>query len=183
MQKSSKHKQEPPVSFKPYKKNASSGGVMGMIQQIIDDAKAEEAEAIVSESDAQKAYEAFVKDTNAAVEEKTKAIVVKTEAKAKAEDEKTKTEEVLSGVMTDLEGLAAEAADLHGECDFILKNFEIRQSARDGEIEALKMVKAILSGAKFSGFLQSDAFADSSSATVDDGSASEDADPLDAYLN
>merc|ERR1719235_1429305 len=171
MQKSSKHKQEPPVSFKPYKKNASSGGVMGMIQTIIDDAQAAENEAIVSESDAQKAYETFVKDTNAAVDQKTKEITVKTEAKAKASDDKTKEEEVLSAVMSDLEGLAAEKADLHGECDFILKNFEIRQSARDGEIEALKMVKAILSGAKFGAFLQSNAFADSSSTMGDSSDA------------
>merc|ERR1719231_801684 len=42
-------KQTPPVAFKPYKKNASSGGVMGMIQMIIDDAKAAEAETIVAE--------------------------------------------------------------------------------------------------------------------------------------
>merc|ERR1719393_1215299 len=46
----------PPPGFDGYKKNAASGGVMGMIQQIINDAKAMEAEAIRSEEDAQKAY-------------------------------------------------------------------------------------------------------------------------------
>merc|ERR1719162_2006301 len=45
----------PPPGFQAYKKNAASGGVMGMIQQIINDAKAMEAEAIRSEEDAQKA--------------------------------------------------------------------------------------------------------------------------------
>merc|ERR1712216_849533 len=55
----------PPAGFEAYKKNAAAGGVMGMIQQIIDDAKAMEAEAIRSEEDAQKAYEDFVKETNA----------------------------------------------------------------------------------------------------------------------
>merc|ERR1719182_1372666 len=39
----------PPPGFKDYKKNAASGGVMGMIQQIINDAKAMEAEAIRAE--------------------------------------------------------------------------------------------------------------------------------------
>merc|ERR1719171_661175 len=39
-------KQTPPVAFKAYKKNKSAGGVMGMIQMIIDDAKAAEAEII-----------------------------------------------------------------------------------------------------------------------------------------
>merc|ERR1712217_555103 len=52
----------PPPGFEEYKKNAASGGVMKMIEQIISDAKAMEAEAIRSEEDAQKAYEDFVKE-------------------------------------------------------------------------------------------------------------------------
>merc|ERR1719218_334244 len=55
----------PPPGFESYKKNAAAGGVMGMLQQIINDAKAMEAEAIHAEEDSQKAYEEFVKDTNA----------------------------------------------------------------------------------------------------------------------
>merc|ERR1740117_1953394 len=43
----------PPPGFESYKKNAASGGVMGMIQQIINDAKAMEAETIRSEEDSQ----------------------------------------------------------------------------------------------------------------------------------
>jgi len=35
-----------------------------------------------------------------------------------------------------------------------MKNFELRQTARDEEVEALRQAKAILSGAKFSEFLQ-----------------------------
>merc|ERR1711935_626563 len=61
--------QAPPPGFKSYEKNAASGGVMGMMQGIIDDAKAMEAEAIRGEEDSQKAYEDFVKDTNDSLEE------------------------------------------------------------------------------------------------------------------
>merc|ERR1719453_2196381 len=74
----------PPPGFEAYKKNAAAGGVMGMIQQIINDAKAMEAETIRSEEDAQKAYEDFVKDTNGSIEAKSKDIVNKSESKAKA---------------------------------------------------------------------------------------------------
>merc|ERR1719310_689877 len=118
-----------------------------MIQMIIDDAKAEEAEIINAESDAQKAYESFVKDTNAGITQREKEIIDKTEAKAKAEDEKTKAEQTLEEVVEELEGLSQELADLHHQCDFVMKNFEIRQTARDQEIEALRMVKQILSRA------------------------------------
>merc|ERR1712045_136409 len=62
----------PPPGFETYKKSAAAGGVMAMIQQIINDAKAMEAETIRDEEDAQKAYEDFVKETNNSIETKSK---------------------------------------------------------------------------------------------------------------
>merc|ERR1712013_74095 len=133
----------PPPGFTKYENNAASGGVLSLIQQIISDAKAMEAEAIRSEEDAQKAYEDFVKETNASIEAKSKDIMNKSEQKAKA------------AVMLELEQLSNYNAELHQSCDFVLKNFDLRQTARDEEVEALRQAKAILSGAKFEEFLQS----------------------------
>jgi len=144
----------PPPGFEAYKKNAAAGGVMGMIQQIINDAKAMEAEAVRAEEDAQKAYEDFVKDTNGSVEEKNKDIVHKSETKAKAEADLVQAKDDKEAVLLELEQLGNYKAELHSSCDFIVKNFEIRQQARDEEVEALKQAKAILSGAKFDMFLQ-----------------------------
>jgi len=143
----------PPPGFGTYKKQ-SSGGVMGMLEQIIADTKTLEAEAIKAESDAQKAYEAFVKDTNASVEEKTRDITNKSDEKAKAEQDKTSAEEAKEAAMNEQQMNKNEEADLHKSCDFTLKNFDIRQSARDQEVEALRQAKAILSGAKFTDLLQ-----------------------------
>merc|ERR550532_1889602 len=114
------HKQEPagpppPPGFEAYKKNAASGGVMKMIQEIINDAKAMEAES--------------------------KEIVNKSELKAKAEGELVETKEAKEAVMLELEQLSNYDAELHQSCDFVLKNFDIRQTARDEEIEALKQAK------------------------------------------
>merc|ERR1719161_3056035 len=78
----------------------------------------------------------------------------KQEDKAKAQGEKTSSEEEKKEHMLTLEQLANSAADLHKSCDFVIKNFDIRQEARDQEIEALKQAKAILSGAKFEFLLQ-----------------------------
>merc|ERR1719362_2421331 len=72
----------PPAGFEDYKKNSAAGGVMGLIQQIIKDAKAMEAEAISSDDDAQKTYEAFVKDTNDSIEARVKEIMNKSSEKA-----------------------------------------------------------------------------------------------------
>jgi hypothetical protein len=144
----------PPPGFETYKKSEASGGVVDMIQQIINDAKAMEAEAIRSEEDAQKAYEDFVKETNASIEAKSKDIVNKSELKATAEADLVETKEAKESVMIELEQLSNYNAELHQSCDFVLKNFELRQTARDEEVEALKQAKAILSGAKFEEFLQ-----------------------------
>merc|ERR1719272_2888890 len=163
-----------------------------MIQQIINDAKSVEAEAITAEADSQKSYETFVKDTNGSIEQKSKDIVSNSEARAKAEIEKTKNVESLDSTVAELDGLSSESADLHSQCDFVLKNFETRQTGRSEEIEALKQVKQILSGAKFSQFLQSDQVFDNDStatpAVIDNGSAPEQladdgADPLQEFLD
>merc|ERR1719158_769191 len=108
------------------------------MSNIINDAKAMEAEAIRGEESAQKTYEEFVMDTNTAIEMKTKDIVAKTEAKAKAEGAKVEATTERDSVLGELEQLANENADLHKSCYFTLNNFDIRQTARDEEVEALK---------------------------------------------
>merc|ERR1739846_108139 len=92
----------PPPGFEAYKKNAASGGVISMIQQIITDAKAMEAEAIRSEEDSQKAYEDFVKETNNSIEAKSRDIVNKSEEKAKAEVDLVETNKAKDAVLLDL---------------------------------------------------------------------------------
>merc|ERR1719387_2673377 len=144
----------PPAGFEEYKKSAASGGVMKMIEQIVADAKAMEVETIRSEEDAQKAYEDFVKETNASIESKTAEIVSKSDIKAKKEGDLVETKEAKEATMLELEQLSNYNAELHQSCDFVMKNFELRQTARDEEVEALKQAKAILSGAKFEEFLQ-----------------------------
>merc|ERR1719395_146510 len=112
-----------------------------MIQGIINDAKHMEAEATKSEEDAQKAYEEYVTNTNASIEEKNKDIVNKSEELAVTEADKTEALEAKENLILELDQLSYEAADLHKACDFIMKNFDVRQTARDEEIEALKQAK------------------------------------------
>merc|ERR1719465_345554 len=144
----------PPPGFKSYANNAQSGGVMAMIQQIIDDAKAMEGDAVKAEEQAQVAYETFVTETNASIEAATKESITSAENKAKAESEKSDTEMARDGVVSEIETLIGENGDLHKSCDYTLKNFDLRQAARQSEMEALKQALSILSGASFSAFLQ-----------------------------
>merc|ERR550537_266937 len=144
----------PPPGFKTYAKSGASGGVMAMIEQIIADAKAMEADAIKAEEDSQVAYESMVTETNASIQANEKQIVIDTENKGKAEVEKGETEIEKDAVMEELEQLASENADLHAACDYTLKNFDLRQTARGDEMEALKQALSMLSGAVFSAFIQ-----------------------------
>merc|ERR1719211_833796 len=123
----------PPPGFEAYKKNAASGGVLNMIQQIISDAKAMEAEAIRSEEDAQKAYEDFVKETNASIEAKSRDIVSKSEQKASTEGDLVQAKEAKEAVLLELEQLANYNAELQQSCNFVLKNFEVRQTAKEAK--------------------------------------------------
>merc|ERR1719160_1157248 len=143
----------PPPDFADYQKQPS-GGVLGLIAQIIKDAKAMEAEAVKDEGEAVAAYEDFVSVSNESIDSDKKAIAEKAEHKAKTEVALTNAEKSLDSVVAELDGLAAYKAELHSACDYVLKNFDIRQTKRGEEIEALKQAKAILSGAKFEAFLQ-----------------------------
>merc|ERR1719359_1490902 len=84
-QTNSQHSRQP-AGFKKNDEN-KGGGVMGMINSIINDAKALQAEAMRAEEDSQTAYEIMVKDTNEMVTEKTKDILQKTEQKAKVDED------------------------------------------------------------------------------------------------
>jgi len=140
----------PPPGFKDYSKNKQAGGVQGLIKQIIEDAKAMENQAIRDEEDAQKSYEEFIKDSNSSSDGKQKEVIEKTEENARNKEKLVESKEALDFIMDELAGLSSYDAELHASCDFIMKNFEIRQSSRDEEIEALKQANAILSGAKLS---------------------------------
>jgi len=143
----------PPPAFKAYEKQ-SSGGVTGAIESVIADAKAMEADAIRAEADAQQGYENFSKDTNDAVDEMIRSINTKTEFKAQAESDKVETEQSRDTSIGTLEELANENTALHADCDYTLKNFDLRQGARGAEIEALKQALVFLSGGSFKALLQ-----------------------------
>merc|ERR1719311_769897 len=139
----------PPPPMAEYKKSQGAGGVMALIQNVIDEAKAGEEEAIKSEADAQAAYEEFIKNSNAAVTASQQEIAAKTGEKAETEATKVEAEGNKLAATAEAEQLATYKGELHSSCDFVLKNFDTRQAARQAEIDGLAQAKAILSGADF----------------------------------
>merc|ERR1719235_1395595 len=141
-------------AFKSYEKSKQSGGVIGMIEGIIKDAKELESEAVYAEEAAQKAYEAFCLDTNEVVAEKQAEITDKSQVKGKTEGDQLDREVELDKIMETLAQLDKEKGDISRSCDFLLKNWEVRTTARDQEIEGLKQGIALFSGAKMAALLE-----------------------------
>lgn len=143
----SQNAQAPPVPEMEYKASAGGNSAISLIEKIIQDAKGLQAEARAGEAKAQAEYEAFVGSTNVAVSTLAKEVIFKTSAKAGASKEKMEMEGDLSDTVGELEGLDKYKGELYSECNYLMKNFDLRQEARGQEVEALNQAKQILSGA------------------------------------
>lgn len=136
----------PPPAQATYGKNAGGGGVMAMIQGVIDESKEIETQAIADEGTAQAAYEGFIKDSNKLINSNNENISNKSAAKAKADGENAQAGGDLKSTIDTILTLADTSKTLHNQCDFLLKEFTQRQASRSQEIDALNQAKAIFSG-------------------------------------
>merc|ERR1712008_573275 len=102
--------------------------------------KSDEAPAPPPES-----FGAYTKraDDSKSMSDKTASKASEEEALETEQDTKAATGK---GLMATLEYIRS----LHGECDWLLKYFDARKEARDGELDALGKAKAVLNGADFS---------------------------------
>jgi len=139
--------QEPPAQG-TYKKNAGSSGVMAMIETLVDESKELETEAMKAEGDAQAAYETFMKDSTASNEAASKEVTNKSAQMAQTDADKVQAADDLKATIDDLLTLGEYNQELHKKCDFLVKNFDLRQQSRTQEMEALAQAKAIFQGAK-----------------------------------
>jgi len=122
---------------------------MQLLAKIIQDAEAADQEAVAGEQQSQEAYAAFVANTNEMLASYEKSIAGKTESKDKATADKLTTNQDLTSTETSLVDLNDQNKAFHLSCDYLLKNYNIRQTARQEEMEAIQEAKSILSGADF----------------------------------
>jgi len=139
---------EAPKAFK--KKSEENNGVVAMIDLLIKDLDKEMQTADVDEKNAQKQYESTMADSAAKRAEDSKLITEKTGMKAQLETELETAKEDKASTTKELMAAAEYESNLHGECDWLLKNFDVRKEARASEVDALGKAKAVLNGADFS---------------------------------
>jgi len=141
----------PPETWGAYNKNAEGGnGVIAMMDLLLKDIDGEMTEMKVTERQAQEEYEEFMADAAEKRQQDSKTITNKSAVKA---DTEARLEEEKSDHKTTVTELMANdktTMNLHQSCDWLMKYFDIRKEARNGEIAALKNAKAVLSGASYS---------------------------------
>jgi len=148
----------PPAVGGSYQKGEASGGVMAMMDNLLNDLRKEMQEAEHDEKEAQKEYETLAKDAKAKRAADSEAITNKETAKAEAEESLQNTNDSLQESQAALLAVNEAIANLHSSCDFLVENYATRKQARGDEVEALQKAKAVLAGSNFSfaqhGFLQ-----------------------------
>lgn len=140
----------PPESFNAYtKKSEEGGGVTQMIDLLVKELDTELQESEVNEKDAQKDYEGLMAESSTKRADDSKSISDKTASKAAQEEALEKEQDSKAASGKELMSALEYIHSLHGECDWLIKFFDARKEARDGEIDALGKAKAVLNGADF----------------------------------
>jgi archaellum component FlaC len=141
----------PPAADLGYKKKGEeSSGVIRLIDMIIADVTKEIQVSQLEEKDAQKDYERLMDMSAKKRTEDSKSMTDKTGALAETEEELVNSKSGLKNKETELMNTDKIISELHAECDWLLKYYDVRKEARTGEIEAMGKARDVLNGADYS---------------------------------
>jgi len=146
----------PPATADAFKKK-DAGGPVALIDKLKNDLAMEVKADEFDEKEAQENYEELMADSAAKRAADSKTITEKESQKAGLEGDLEAGIKNKKAADTEMTQLKEYIASLHGDCDFLLKNFDLRRDSRSSEIDALGKAKAVLSGADFS-FVQVKSF-------------------------
>lgn len=126
-----------PEGFKAYENQGKAPEVISLLQTILNEAAVLEGQTRNAENDAQSAYEAFASDTNTVLAANIQSIETWGIEMGEAETNLAEAKEATADAKENLDLLAKEMEGLAESCDFLLRNYEIRQKAFMGEMAAL----------------------------------------------
>merc|ERR1719412_1723164 len=139
----------PPDTWDAYaKKSDESTNVVAMIDVLIADLDKEMTEAKAEEKNGQEDYETMMSESAAKRTEDSKALGNKMSAKADSEKILSEQSDIKKDTTKELWATMKYIDSLHQECDWLIKFFDVRKTARTGEIDALVKAKEVLSGAE-----------------------------------
>merc|ERR1719253_959125 len=100
------------------------------------------AEAKHDEETAQKDYERLMSESQASRAGKADAITSKDSTKADLAAKLETAAEAEANQNEELGNVKQFLSDLHGTCDFLVENFDLRKTARANEVDSLNNAKA-----------------------------------------
>merc|ERR1712085_210749 len=137
----------PPETFGAYStKTEENGSVISMVNLLIGDMDKEKAEA----KNGQEAYETLMRDSADKRTADSKSLTEKQGALADTEKALDDHNEDKTETSHELAATNKFISELHAECDWLLKYFDVRAEARASEIDSLGNAKAVLNGASYS---------------------------------
>jgi hypothetical protein len=139
----------PPETMDAYTKK-DAGGPVALIDRLKRDLERDTQECEHDEKEAQKDYEQMMSDSVAKRTADSKSVTEKEAQKAELEADLMGAKDLKKSKTAEFMATQEYITQLHGSCDFLLQNYDLRKEARANEVEALKNAKAVLSGADFS---------------------------------
>merc|ERR1719313_3256949 len=127
--------------------NEKAKNVMSLMDTIIHDTEMAQKDAEYAEKTAQDDYAKLMAESQESRATSAKGLTDKTAAKAELESKLVVERETHAANSKALIAIGKVISDLHGSCDFIVENYDMRKEARASEIDSLKNAKAVLSGA------------------------------------
>jgi len=144
----------PPAAVEAYgKKSQESGGVIALMDLIVKDLDKEMLEAQLSEKNSQEDYVIFMKDASEKRAEDSKTLSNKEGVLADTNARLLEAKDAKGNSENNLMAVHQYIGNMHADCDWLIKYFDMRAEARNNEIDAMHQAKNILSGASYS-FLQ-----------------------------
>ena len=141
----------PPAANLAYKaKGEESSGVIQMIDTLINDVEKENQVMKLEEEDAQSDYEKFMTDAKNKRAADSKSMSDAEGSLADTNEQMVTDKGTLSDTQTESMNTAKYLGEVHAECDWLLKFFDVRSEARTGEIDAMGKAKDVLNGADYS---------------------------------
>eukprot|EP00933_Yihiella_yeosuensis_P060509 TRINITY_DN63266_c0_g1_i1.p1 TRINITY_DN63266_c0_g1~~TRINITY_DN63266_c0_g1_i1.p1 ORF type:complete len:690 (-),score=241.90 TRINITY_DN63266_c0_g1_i1:155-2224(-) len=139
---------KPPATFGDvYESNKESSPVIGMIRSLQSDLQ-QEIKVIKSQEELSiKEYERSLKAADSKKTADQNSIDTKLKAKSDYEEAVSNSRGTQADKDAELTAAANVEKNLHGECDWLQANYDVRKAAREQEMEALKRAKATLAGA------------------------------------
>jgi len=132
----------------PTDRTKQGGGIMALMDEMKHDLELELAELKHDEEESQADFDKLTEESQKSIKQKKKEITGRQEAKARVDEKIDIQTNVKKGYDEEVESIDAKLTALHGQCDFLLENYDERKKARAQEIEGLSKSSAVLQGAK-----------------------------------